>query len=139
MGHLMNQTSSKPTNTLTEAPVLDCDHILTQAGGDPELLIQLCNVFLHEIPIRLDTLRAAMEKGHGVATGRALQHLRNCLIVFGTGPVSCTADTLQSALYGGRQRQARREWKRLQSQIEVLVPQVQRLMLEVSTPRTAVQ
>ena len=36
-------------------------------------------------------------------------------------------------------RQVQREWTRLQAQLQQLVPQVQRLMLEMSTPRTLVQ
>jgi hypothetical protein len=139
----MNQTTSKPTHSQTESETLDitldCDHILTHAGGDPELLIQLCSVFLNELPMRMETLQSAIAAGNSLPTERALQQLRNCLMVFGSGPVSFTAEMLESAVRGGRVRQVRREWKQLDQQIQILVPQVQRLMLEMATPKSAVQ
>jgi hypothetical protein len=140
----MNQPSSKPTHSVTEpVPIeditLDCDHILTHAGGDTKLLMQLCDKFLHELPVPVKSLRDAIKQRNHVAAGRTLQQLRNCLIVFGSGQVSVTAEALQAAVHSGRTRQAQREWKRLERQLQLLVPQVQRLMLEMSTPRTPLQ
>jgi|GEM_PF-1415462 hypothetical protein len=140
----MNQSSSKPEQSVTEAaPIeqitLDCDHILTHAGGDPELLIQLCSMFLNELPLRVDTLRDAIKGSKNVVIERALQQLRNCLIVFGSGQVTFTAETLGAAVRGGRPRQVQKEWKRLDGQLKALIPQVQLLMLEMATPRGPVQ
>jgi hypothetical protein len=144
MESAMNQPSSKPMQSSTDAvPMedvrLDCDHALTHAGGDPELLMQLCNVFLHELPICMESLRSAIKLGHEPGAERALQRLRNCLILFGSGPVSRTAETLEAAVRAKRVRRVRQEWKRLECQLQILVPQVQRLMLEISTPRSPVQ
>lgn len=140
----MNHPSPKPTQRSTEAiPIeditLDCDLILTHAGGDPELLMQLCDNFLHELPVHLDSLRNVIKQRNHFAAGIALQHLRNCLIVFGSGQVSLTAETLEAAVHARRTRQAQREWKHLERQLQLLIPQVQRLMLEMSTPRTPLQ
>jgi hypothetical protein len=140
----MDQHFSKPANRLSEsAPVepiiLDCDHILTHAGGDPELLIRLCGVFLSELPMRVECLEAAIKEPNKLASERALQQLRNCLILFGSGEVSFTVEMLQAAVSGGRVRQVKREWKRFERQIQILIPQVQQLMLEMATPKSAVQ
>ena len=140
----MNQTSSKPMHCPTESvPVeditLDCDHILNHAGGDPELLMQLCGNFLHELPIHLESLRSAIKRRDHFAAGLTLQHLRNCLIVFGSGQISFMAESLEAAVHAKRIRHAQREWKRLECQLRLLVPQVQRLMLEMSAPRTLLQ
>jgi hypothetical protein len=140
----MNQPSGKPMHSATEsAPLepitLDCDHILTHAGGDPELLIQLCSIFLNELPVRLESLHCAMKDRNNFLTERALQQIRNCLMVFGAGPISFTAETLEAAVRAGHPRQVQREWKRLDRQLQLLVPQVQRLMLEMATPKSAVQ
>ena len=116
----MNQLSSKPMQEESvpiESIILDCDHILTHAGGDPVLLIQLCGTFLDELPIRLQSLDDAIKLRNPQGTGRALQQLRNCLIIFGSGPVSTTADMLAAAVGSGRSRQVQREWKRLCQQI----------------------
>lgn len=138
----MNQLSSKPPQSesaLIELITLDCDHILTHAGGDPILLMQLCGAFLNELPIRMQSARAAIVARDYPAAGRALQPLRNCLIVFGSGPVSVTVEMLEAAVLAGHPRAVSRHWKHLQRQLEILVPQVQRLMLESSTPQSAVQ
>jgi hypothetical protein len=141
MESAMNQHSAKPTHSVPplEHVTLDCDHILTHAGGDPQLLIQLCGTFLGELPMRTESLRCAIKDRDNLGVERALQQLQNCLIVFGPGPVSITAQALESAVRGGRIRHVQREWKRLECQLRILVPQVQRMMLEMSTPRSAVQ
>ena len=140
----MNQSSSKPTHSLAEsAPIenitLDCDNILTHAGGDTELLIHLCAAFLNELPIRMESLQTAMTHPNYLGIERALQQLRNCLTVFGSGQISFTAEALGAAIRAGKAQQMKREWKRLQRQLAYLVPQVQRLMLEMSNPGPIVQ
>jgi len=140
----MNQPSPKSTQSLTESVViadirLDCDYLLTHAGGDPELLLQLCENFLHELPTHMESLHMAIKQRNHLSAGRAVQRLRNCLIVFGSGPLSLATETLEAAVQARRVRQSEREWKRLESQLHLLVPQVQRLMLEMSTPRTPLQ
>lgn len=140
----MNQPSSKPPQSSTEfAPIeditLDCDHILTHAGGDTVLLMQLCESFLYQLPPRVESLRSAIKGRNHLATMRALQQFRNCLVVFGSGQVSFMVEALEAAVHTGRTRQVQREWKRLEHQLQLLIPQVQRLMLEISTPRTPLQ
>lgn len=138
----MNQPSSKPTQAESagiEPITLDFDRILTHAGGDPALLMQLCSTFLNELPIRMKSLHDAIKNRANPGIGRALQQLRNCLIVFGSGPVSFTAELLEAAVRGEHAREVQCELKRLERQLQILVPQVQRLMLETATPKSAVQ
>jgi hypothetical protein len=140
----MNQPLSKPTpcssQSMTgETITLDYDHILTHAGGDPDLLMQLCAIFLNELPIHMESLCIAMKKRGTLPAQRALLRLSNCLMLFGPGPLSSTMEAMEVAIRSDRKRPLRREWLRLQLQLQNLVPQVQRLMLEVSTPKCAVQ
>lgn len=140
----MNQPSAKlmqssTKSALVEDITLDCDHVLSYAGGDPELLMQLCGNFLRELPIHLQSLRGAINQRNHVAAGLALQQLGNRLLVFGSGQISFTAEMLGAAVRARRTRQAQREWKRLERQFQLLVPQVQHLMLEMSTPKTLLQ
>ena len=134
-----SKSAQSSTESVSQGFTLDCDHILIQAGGDPELLMQLCETFLRELPVPVESLRDAIQQRSYPAASRALQQLRNCLVVFGSGPLSSTAEALEAALHAGRVRQVQREWKCLQSHIQLLVPQVQRLMLETSTPTTRLQ
>jgi hypothetical protein len=131
----MKQTSLEPVETI----ILDCDHILSYAGGDSEQLVRLCANFLRELPIHMGALRIAFKHGETFAAERALRLLDNCLVVLGSGAVSATMEALQSGLRCGNTRQVRREWVRIQELLQQIVPQVQRLMLEVTSPRSAVQ
>jgi hypothetical protein len=87
----------------------------------------------------MQAVRNAIRARDRKATEQAAQRLRNCLIAFGCPAVSGTAESLELAVQGERIRLVQREWKRLERQLQLLVPQVQRLMLEVATPKTAVQ
>lgn len=133
----MNQTSSKPTDRLPESEpvILDCDHILTYAGGDYGQLVLLCANFFHELPLHTQRVQTALKRRETMAAECAVQHLGNCLMVFGSGAIASTLETLSAGLRYNRRKQVRSEWLRLQTQLDSLVPQVQRLMLEVATPR----
>ncbi len=138
----MNDASAKPPHPESapaEPILLDCDHIFAHAGGDPELLIQLCSRFLGELPMRVEAVRSAIGKCKHPAADRAVQQLRSCLMIFGFGTVSMTADALDLAIRCGHTRDAHREWKILDNQLQILVPQVQHLLLQMSTPKSAVQ
>ena len=130
------------THTLAESPnfiTLDCDHALNHAGGDPELLMQLCRLFLDELPLRLELLRKAIASSDLNRAGRALLQLQNCILVFGAGHASHTAQSLEIAIRNRRTRQLQRDWLCLDEQLCSLIPQVQLLMLETSSPRTPIQ
>lgn len=140
----MTQTSPKPAQRITRAeqaePItLDCDHIMTYAGGDSGQLILLCANFLYELPMHMLTLRNALKRRETLAAHRAVQHLSSCLIVFGSSPLTFTLESLTAALRYDRLKQARSEWQRLQRQLDLLVPQVQFLMLEAANPHGSVQ
>jgi hypothetical protein len=118
---------------------LDCDYVLNHAGGDPELLMQLCRTFLDELPLRMVQLHSAIAGGDLHRGGCALLQLQSCIMVFGSGNASVTAERLENAIRDRRFRQVKRQWARLEVQLRHLVPQVQRLMLEIAIPRTPVQ
>ena len=122
-----------------EPIVLDSGQVLNHAGGDPELLIQLCYKFLDELPVRVEQFQHAIAQHDFHRAGLALLHLQSCIMVFGVGRASCTAEKLELALRERRYRPATREWDCLQLQLRELVPQVQRLILEIFKPRTPVQ
>jgi HPt (histidine-containing phosphotransfer) domain-containing protein len=118
---------------------LDCDHALNHAGGDPELLMQLCRTFLSELPWCMERLGGAIAARNHQLAGCALLQLQGCILVFGSGHAAVTAEILETAIRNRRSRQVQGEWARLQAQMQHLVPQVERLMLEISTPRTRIQ
>src|SRR5450755_998173 len=119
------------THTETASPhfiALDCDYALNHAGGDPELLMQLCRAFLSELPWCIERMGCAIAARDHQFAGRTLLQLRSCIMVFGAGHAATTAEILENAIRNRRARQVRSEWARLQAQLQHLVPQVQRLM-----------
>lgn len=135
----MNETSSKPVARSRKPITLDSNQILNQAGGDPQMMVQLCAMFLSNFPLHRDRFAGALQKKDYFGANRQLQQLRSCLLLFGPGRLSCTLDLLEDALRTRRVRQLQREYQMLKGELELLVPQVQRLMLEMSSPQTAVQ
>ena len=140
----MNQPASKPVHCSRESiavgdSTLDCEHILNYAGGDPELLVQFCGNFLRDAPVHLQSVRSAIKLRNYVVAGVALQHLRNCMVVLGSGQIAFTAEMLEAAVHVRHLREAQQEAKRLERQLQLLIPQVQRLMLDMSMPKTRLQ
>jgi hypothetical protein len=118
---------------------LNSGYALDHAGGDPKLLIQLCHAFLAELPVRVQQVDCAIQSRDPQLAIWALLQLQNCILVFGAGHASDTAEALESAIRHRRSRHVQREWARLEGQLRHLVPQVQFLILEMVAPTTAVQ
>ena len=106
---------------------LDGGHVLTYAN------------FLLELPLYTERRTTSIRQREHIAAAASAQRLGNLLLVFGSDAITGTLGALETSLRCGRRRQALLEWRRVQRQLDCLVPQVQRLMLEVATPRGRVQ
>lgn len=139
----MNQ-SSKPENDIpqqepAEAIPFDCNYLLSCAAGDAAQLTRLCTIFLTEVPMHMDHLRNALKLPHTYPAERAVQGLRECLLLFGSSSFTFRLELLSTALRAGRLGRVRREYQQISAQLGVLQPQVQRLLLEVAAPSGSVQ
>ena len=65
------------------APPLDLAKALTLAGGDKTLLIELTELFLEELPGRLDALQAAIREGDAKHTRHEAHSLKGALANLG--------------------------------------------------------
>lgn len=139
----MNAPFSKPATNAAKAPdeavTLDFHQVLTCAGGDPETLILLCGNFLSELPIHLNSLQSAIAARNYLNAGRILERLRGSLLIFGSGQLFYTAEILEQAVRTRRYHQVRSQWKQFRAQLQLLIPQVQRLMLEMTSTDGSVQ
>jgi hypothetical protein len=136
----MDSHMTMPLEAESLQPVLlDCDYALNHAGGDPELLIQLCYNFLGLLPVRMEQMHYAVAKHDYHRAGRALLLLQSCILVFGAGHASFTAEKVELALRERHYQRMKSEWMLLEAQLQLLVPQVQCLILEMATPSSAVQ
>jgi hypothetical protein len=141
---LMNQMQPKPEtlcqgNDALENITLDGDHVLSYTGGDTGQLILLCANLLLELPIFMERLTVNIRQREHISAAGNAQRLGTSLLVFGSEAITGTLAALETSLRCGRRRQALIEWRRLQRQLDSLVPQVQRLMLEVASPRCRIQ
>jgi hypothetical protein len=140
----MNQMQPKPEtlcqgSDALENITLDGEHVLTYAGGDAGQLVLLCANFLVELPVYMERLTVSIRQREHISAAGYAQRLGSSLLVFGSEVITGTLAALETSLRCGRRRQILIEWRRLQRQLDCLVPQVQRLMLEVATPRGRVQ
>ena len=122
-----------------EPITLDCDQVMTHAGGDPELLIQLCTAFLNELPLDVELLANAIRSKDCLLANRGVRQLNHCLATLGSDQISFTLNLIDRAIQQENFREAQHEALRLEVQLESLVPQVQRLVLEVAIPKSVVQ
>jgi hypothetical protein len=123
------------TESARPAPILlDTYYAFSHVGGDSELLTQLCRAFLEDLPLCFDELRDAIARRSYCRAGAALLRLEGCIVIFGFGHASSTAQSLERAIYNRRRRQVLYLWRLLEEQLTFLVPQVQLLMLEIAPP-----
>lgn len=138
----MNENLSKlmqMESATADSITVDCDHLFAHAGGDPKLLLQLCLRFLSELPSCMHSMRSGIQNCSHPDVDDAARQLRNSLMIFGVGNVSMTAESLEIAVRCDQHRDALQEWRLLEEQLNVLVPQVQRLVLRIPLPKSQVQ
>lgn len=131
--------ASRTETSWSNLILLDTNYVLGHVGGDSELLTLLCRAFLEDLPPCLDDLRRAIARRNFYRASEAMFRLQSCLVVFGFGQISSTAQSLDRAIRNRRVRHVRYLWGLLQQQLNALIPQVQLLMLEVAPPTGAVQ
>jgi two-component system sensor histidine kinase/response regulator len=61
---------------------LDRDELLARMGGDPDLMQEVVDAFLAEVPERLAALRAAAEAGDGNTVKRTAHSFKGSITIF---------------------------------------------------------
>lgn len=82
-------------------PPLDFAAAMRVVGGDKALLVELAQVFLEELPVRLDELRAAVESRDPERTRLAAHNLKGALATLGATPARDLAYDLEQLGHTG--------------------------------------
>ena len=96
----LSDVAHTPVATATATPVApteswDKTEALDRIGGDEELLMELCQIFLEESPKLLEKLRQAVAAGDSDGVSRAAHSLKGESSYLGAGPTSQAARQLE--------------------------------------------
>jgi len=92
--------STAPLSTSIEVP-LEVAVALRYAGGDRQLLDELAEMFVHDAPERLSTLRDALQKGDTEAADRTAHSLKGALAMFGAHRSAALARDIEALCHAG--------------------------------------
>ncbi len=79
-------------------PIVDLPDLLVRVGNDRDLLRDLCEIFIAELPGMLATLERAVQGGDATSINRTAHGLKGAVSVFGKG--ICFQKALQLEMAG---------------------------------------
>jgi HPt (histidine-containing phosphotransfer) domain-containing protein len=101
-----------------------CAALLERVGGDEEIFLELCDVFLDDAPRRLASIRLALENGDAVALRREAHALRGEAAAFDAADVVTVARQIEQLAAAGDVRQAHPLWEVLDAHSRRLIAAV---------------
>lgn len=105
----------------TDPPTtVDMAELMARVGGDRDLLRELCEVFLAEVPKMLANVQQALASEDGTAISRAAHGLKGAISVFGKGLAFRTSLSIEMAGRDGRIEEARAMLEALLAALESL-------------------
>ncbi|MCW5892946.1 MAG: Hpt domain-containing protein [bacterium] len=110
--------------------VLDRDALLEQAGGDPELVLRLIELFAEDRAETLDAIQEGMAAADAKRVERAAHRLKGSLGTLAARAAHAAALRLETIGRTGSLVDAGAAWVRLQSELARLQPALDRVMRE---------
>lgn len=101
-----------------------CAALLERAGGDQQICVELCNVFLEDAPKRLALIRQALTAGDAAALRRAAHGFKGAASVFDAAVVVAAARRLEDAAVAGNLAGAPEIFKHLEEHSAALIEAV---------------
>ena len=77
-------------------PAIDRDAFWKQVGEDAELLVEVIDMFLDELPLSRDSLRVAVVRGDAHAIDRAAHRIKGALMNLAAKPAADAAFALEN-------------------------------------------
>lgn len=102
--------------------VLDRDALLEQAGGDPELVLRLIELFSEDRAETLDAIQEGMATSDAKRVERAAHRLKGSLGTLAARAAHAAALHLETIGRSGSLADAADAWVRLQSELDRLQP-----------------
>jgi HPt (histidine-containing phosphotransfer) domain-containing protein len=90
----------------TEIPVLDQSRLLEQFGDEPEIIAELRDLFLEDLPHQIATMRTGLAAGDSDIVARAAHSLKGASGTFGAERVYQVAQALEQLGREGKLEEA---------------------------------
>jgi two-component system, sensor histidine kinase and response regulator len=101
-----------------------CAALLDRVGGDEQIFVELCDVFLDDAPKRLELMRAALAAGDARTLQREAHAFKGSAGAFDARDVVTVAGQLEQLAAGGDLRDAHHLWTLLESRSQALLEAV---------------
>jgi two-component system, sensor histidine kinase and response regulator len=101
-----------------------CAALLDRVGGDEQIFVELCDVFLEDAPKRLELIRTAVETGDLRTLQREAHAFKGSAGAFDAVDVVTIARELEQLAAAGDLTDAHQLWKSLESRTRVLLEAV---------------
>jgi two-component system sensor histidine kinase/response regulator len=118
---------------MADDPVLDREALLEQAGGDPELVLRLIELFAEDRAETLDAIREGLEAADAKRVERAAHRLKGSLGTLAARAAHAAALRLETVGRTGSLADAGEAWVRLQAELARLQPALDALLREGAT------
>lgn len=113
--------------TITEKVVFDQELALENVEGDSELLSELVNVFLEDLPRQMQHLQTAVENQDWNAIEREAHTLKSAAGVLGGQRVSALAADIETKCRRNEHEQINQLHSRIQDQVELLAKSMEQI------------
>jgi HPt (histidine-containing phosphotransfer) domain-containing protein len=91
-----------------------CAALLERVGGDQDIFVELCDVFLDDAPRRLDSIRIALESGDAGVLRREAHAFRGEAAAFDAADVVTVAREIEQLAAAGDVQRAHPLWPLLE-------------------------
>lgn len=118
------------------AGLIDQEALLERVAGDPEFLATMVDVFVTDVPIRLDAIRAGLRQADAQGVERAAHSLKGALATMAADQAAAEAFRLEELGRSGTLDGAAAILADLEIQVEAVTAALQALV-EATTPNDA--
>ena len=112
---------------MSETPTFDQEFVLSQTGGDRELMGEVLDLFLTETPRMLEDVRSAVTAGDAGTVERTAHRLKGSLVAIAAHPAAGEALRLEKLGRQGQVADAAQVLACLEQEIDRLVPDVRQV------------
>ncbi len=135
--HIIYQYSTPPvsvglraagTSAMADSSILDIGRGLERSGGDEQIFVELCELFLHDSHVLPPIMKRAMEKDDNEAVARAARRLRTSAGAICGSRAYYAAQALEEAARAGDQEKITAAVRLLQSELESLRTAAKKLL-----------
>jgi histidine phosphotransfer protein HptB len=117
--------------------LIDADALLERVAGDPDFLATMVDIFVADVPTRLDAIRAGVRQSDPHVVERAAHSLKGALATMAADTAAAEAFRLEQMGRSGSLEGAADILTALERQVEQVTQALKRLVVETTPPDAA--